>query len=269
VIRSEATFQYDISLPFAPSRFSLPRSPLSCGRLAVTASAFAAPLPSCLDMLVKLAAHDRLTVPLPYSKHRGVRAFVALCDRKERALLGKLYRNYYAYLTIDNRLVAPNTTHRNAGWHFDGMQGVRYPVKLPACHQYVVSDCLPTEFVCGSYDATHLDEAQDNWFVALSNQVRPEDERFFPGILEVVLMSAYQLHRSTPSLIAQRRMFMRLDYSLKQQDRLGNSLNPDLPAPWPYVTRDMPAHLSLPIQDTGWAHEQRFGSDSDLLGSSR
>ena len=209
-------------------------------------------------MVVKLSGQSHLTIPAPYLEHPGVQAFLALCDSKERSLLQALYPDYYAYLTVDNRLVLAGATHRNAGWHFDGMQGARYKIKLPACHQYVVSDCLPTEFVCAAYDATQLDENTDNWFASLSVQVLDSDPRFTPQPLQVVLISAYQLHRSVPASTAQRRMFMRLDYSLKQQDRLGNTQNPLLPAPWPYVSRNLPAHLSLPVSDTGWNNGRPF-----------
>jgi hypothetical protein len=257
---AEAILRTDISLPFQAARFSLSRTPLSCGTLPISLPDFAVPLPSCLDMVIKLADQASLSVPSPYLEHAGVRSFLTLCEQKEHELLGDRYPSYYAYLTVDNRLVLAGHTHRNAGWHFDGMQGTRYPIKLPACHQYVVTDCLPTEFACGPLQATQLDEAAHNWFVELSRQVQDSHPRFYPQPLEVVLMSAYQLHRAVPSPVTQRRMFLRLDYSLKQQDRLGNTLNPLLSVPWEYVRRDLPAHLQVPVEDTGWAHDRAFAA---------
>ena len=50
------------------------------------------------------------------------------------------HADYHAYLTIDQRSVAPGTLHREAPCHVDGFQGARWNPKCLANHSYTVSD---------------------------------------------------------------------------------------------------------------------------------
>lgn len=247
----------DVRMPFQAGRFAIPRRPVPVATMEPGILGHG--LPSCLDMLVMVPG-GAVTLPEPYRSDAGVSAFMEECLRFEDGLLPGWRGTHYAYLTVDCREVKAGRTHRNAGWHFDGMQGTRYPTKLDACHQYVVSDRMPTEFTDAATDAAGLDEDAHNWFVELGRQV-PEDAPILrPAPGEIVAMSAYQLHRSPVAGPGDGgwRAFLRLDFSLKMQDRKGNSINPDLPAPFPYVDRPMPGHLALPVSDAGWERGMAF-----------
>jgi len=247
----------DVSGPFAPERFAMRRLPAHVGHVSIP---FGSGLPSCLDMLVKLPGGD-LVVPEPYRSNEAIRHFLETSFAHEDGILPGWRESHYAYLTVDQRVVLEGASHRNGGWHFDGMQGERYKTKLNACHQYVVSDKLMTEFTDHPTDATGLDELKHNWFVELGRQVPEDAPVFTPDAYEIMLMSAYQLHRSPVARLGQGglRTFIRLDISLKQQDRLGNTPNPDLPAPFEFVPRSLPAGLALPISDSGWSGGTKFG----------
>jgi hypothetical protein len=56
------------------------------------------------------------------------------------------------------------------------------------------------------------------------------------------------------------RTFVRLDVSCKQQDRLGNTLNPVLAAPFEHVPRSMPDGLGVPVSDSRWDGAKRCGA---------
>jgi hypothetical protein len=244
---NQALFIADITTPFSAARFGLPRRPLRVGKVPF---AQFEPMPSCLDMLIKLPG-GALHLPAPWADSPALQSMLAQALVMEDQLLPSWRDTHYAYLTVDQRTVPAHKTHRNAGWHFDGMQGTRYLKKLPACHQYLCADALPTLFSSCAVDATGLDAQHDNWFEALGAQAR-HDPTCDPAPMDIIAMSAYQLHQSPRALTATRRTFVRLDISLKQQDRLGNSLNPLLPAPWPYVARALPEGLGRPIEDAGW-----------------
>ena len=197
-----------------------------------------------LDMLIKIPFGE---ARLPSGMPPGIRSLVENCLFADSDTDAR-----YAYLTIDRRIVAPGRTHRNAGWHFDGMQGARYSTKLPACRQYVVTwEGAPTEFCSGPFDLVRLNEREHNWFTALLTQPVGEVFTYAPGT--VIAMTAYQTHRSPVATARGWRTFFRLDLSYKRQDRLGNTMNPALPAPWTLVPRTLPAHLITPINDTGWS----------------
>jgi hypothetical protein len=248
----------DVSSPFDGSRFAIGRRPVRVGTIDL--DALDAETDSCLDMLVKLPGGD---VRLPEAfRTKAVFSLFTLAAEMEKKLPGPGWCDHYLYLTVDQREVLPGRSHRNAGWHFDGMQGSRYFEKLTACRQYVVSSANPTEYATLPTNADGLTEDGHNWFVELGAQI----DESIPGAVvkgapgEVMLMSAYQLHRSPVSMAEHpyRRTFFRLDVSMKQQDRLGNSLNPDLPAPFEFQPRGLPEGLRYEISDSGWEGGRKF-----------
>lgn len=240
----------DVKQPFTPNRFSISRQPVF---VATVQSDRIGNYPSCLDMLIKLPAAEA-EIPAPYCDDLVIQSLVSSAFSFEQNLLPTWFDSHYVYLTFDQRMLCAGKTHRNAGWHFDGMQGSRYPVKLNACHQYVYSSHCPTEFSAHPTSASNLDELTHNWYEALARQIPVTAPIIRPAIDELWCMSAYQLHRSP--VINQNevdlRTFLRIDISLKQQDRLGNTHNPCLPAPWSYVPRALPEGLARPISDAGW-----------------
>lgn len=255
---TELLIRDDISRPFTPERFNMRRRPLEIGQVPIESIG---QLPSCLDMLIKLPGGE-IVLPPPYDVDPGLAAFLAQAIAKEDDILPGWRARYHLYLTYDRRQVEAGRSHRNEGWHFDGMQGNRYSEKFEVCHQYVLSTHLPTEYTDHPTDATGLDENRHNWFLALGRQVPTDVEpiKATPGT--ITLMSAYQLHRSpvaTPEE-AGWRTFIRLDVSLKQQDRIGNSINPKLPAPWAFVERNLPDGLGVPVCDSSWSGAEKFSS---------
>jgi hypothetical protein len=214
-------------------------------------------MPSCLDMLIMMPGGP-LVLPQPYVSDAAIGEVVDMAMAFEDRLLPGWRDTRFLYLTVDRRFVEPGRTHRNGGWHFDGMQGARFVRKLPACHQYVVSDGLTTEFTDCRTDASGLDDLRHDFFSALGAQVPFDLPTFRPRPLEVVCMSAYQLHRSPVASEPIWRTFVRLDVSCKMQDRIGNTVNPSLPAPWEFVPRPLPEGLGTPIRDSSWAGARRF-----------
>ncbi|WP_253476791.1 hypothetical protein [Natronocella acetinitrilica] len=208
-------------------------------------------------MLIKLPRGE-IRLPSPYATHTAVNDLLEQILAFEQQLLGDDWEDYHLYLTVDCRSVPAGHTQRNPGWHFDGMQGVRYPKKLPICHQYVVSNSIPTEYAGAPLDAGGLDERKDNWFEVLGGMLPEDGLRELGQPYRIEAMSAYQLHRASVAEETAQRMFMRLDFSLKQQDRLGNTRNPLLAAPWVFVGRTS-LGASLPTE-TGFNRSGRYGA---------
>lgn len=249
--------QQDISSAFTPERFAIERLPVQVGYLPAPTTVM--DLPSCLDMPIMLPGGP-ITVPQPYLWSEAIIGMLEQVTAFENFLLPGWRDTHHLYLTVDTRWVEPGRTHRNAGFHFDGMQGSRYPLKLPACHQYVVSTASPTEFSDMPLDASALDEMRDNWFEALGAQVPENHMLWKPDACEIICMSAYQLHRSPVATQRHLRSFIRLDVSVKQQDRLGNTINPELTVPWTYVERSLPEGLARPISDSSWEGSSRLAA---------
>lgn len=228
----------DVQTIWNPDRFRMDRPIHAVGHIA-DKSGFCRPLPRVLDMPVKLAGGP-LRLPPVFNAHSGVHEFLKIAFHVEDEILPDWRETHNVYLTVDQKKVAPGQTQRQPGWHFDGMQGARYPVKLRACHSYLASSSLATEFAVQSFDASQLDECKDNWFDALGRQVNPHSIQI-SNSFDVLALSAYVIHRAVVAGQEVTRSFMRLDVTEKIFDRQGNTLNPWInTAHWDYQPRPIP-----------------------------
>lgn len=223
------TIKEDVSTPFSKSRFALRREPVCVERMNVITG-----LPRCLDMPVKLV-NTGLHMGRDYERLTDV---VMAAIAMEDAILPSWRDTHNVYITYDCREVFAGRTHRRGGWHIDGMQGERYPEKLPVCHQYIMSDGCPTEYARGPFTAP--DSYDVNWFEELGAQV-DEDDVMTGEVNSLMLMSAYQLHRSPVIREYGVRTLIRVEFSMKRFDRAGNTVNAELPYDWDCVPRDIPA----------------------------
>lgn len=248
----------DISSRFHPYRFSISRRPLKVGRLTST---FGTALPSCLDMLIYVPGGE-IALPEVYQDDAAVLETIRQAVEFEDQLMPSWRETHFIYLTVDQRALQSGRTHRNGGWHFDGMQGVRYPEKLEVCHQYVVSDNNPTEFSDVPVDANGLDEAKDNWFVELGKQIPEDAELIVPDTYDIMMMTAYQLHRSPVARPEHegQRTFIRMDFTRKKFDRIGNTINPVLPAPFEFFPRPLPFELVVEVKEAEWNGASQFSN---------
>lgn len=148
----------------------------------------------------------------------------------------------YAYLTIDQAPVKRGETQRKPGLHVDGFQGARIQPKLMIDHSYVVSDKYPTIFYGHKFLVEHLDESIHNFFLEFDEQAQ-EEMTWRPQLFEICLMNAYQIHRSDYATHDSARTFLRLSFTLRQFDRLGNTHNPLFNYNWNMVPRDTQTQL--------------------------
>ncbi len=245
----------DVRHAFDRSRFGIRRLPVAAGHLDPSGMSG---LPCCLNMLIKTPGGEPV-LPEPYRSHHEIISFTSACLRFEDGLLHRWRETYWLYLTVDCREVPAGLPQRGGGWHFDGMQGSRYRTKLPGCHVFLAASREPTEFSGAETDAATLDEDNDNWFKGLGRQVPADGPVWRPEAGQIVAFSAYQIHRSPAVRHSGPRALYRLDVSLKVQNDLVNTLNPDLHAPFPYEDRSIPSHLRRESVQAGWDGAERFG----------
>ncbi len=223
----------DINQVWDPKRFSIPHRPYTVR--SVPSGLVLSPKKDVLDMPIRL----------PYGSlcisDEAVKEIVGMCFQFEKLINPEL-DNYYCYLTINQGVVRSGGTQRKPGVHFDGMQGVRYPEHFRVCHQYLVASALPTNFYVQSFDASKLEPGKHNWFAAFEAQ-KKEDNRYAARPFDLVFMTAYCPHAATVAEEPTDRTFIRVEFSLKRFDRLGNSVNPQMETGWTYEERPIPGHL--------------------------
>ena len=228
------------------AQFRRPRRPLSLGVLSDDELAmFTRPgAARVLDMPIKMPDRDEYRLP------RALRQFAPtlqrIIDAEHR--VNPHHAEYHAYLTIDQRVVAPHTLHREAPCHVDGFQGARWDPKCRTNHTYTVSDVLPTAYYVQPFDFTGLDERVHDFFWEMNAQVAETNEafRWQPRPAEITLMDCYCVHRGVEADRAMPRTWLRLSFEERRRvfDRLGNAHNPLFDYDWPMVERDI-EHLHL------------------------
>lgn len=221
--------------------FQRPRRPVSLGVLDdhELAEFRREGAPRVLDMPIKFPDIDEVRLP------RALRQFAPVIQR----ILDFEYRvnpdprDYFAYLTIDQRVVAPGTLQREAPCHVDGFQGARWQPKCRTNHSYTVSDVLPTAYYVQPFDFTGLDEAVHDFFWEMNAQVAATDEahRWQSRAAELTMMDCYCVHRGVEAQVETPRTWLRLSFEERRRvfDRLGNAHNPLFDYAWPMVERDI------------------------------
>jgi hypothetical protein len=225
----------DILNVWEPERFAVERKPIRIGSVT-DKNDFQKEISSCLDMPIKLPYGD---IVIPYESD-SVKNIIEQCVDFEKTV-NPFYNKYYIYLTIHQKWVKKGETQRNHGAHFDGMQGVRYTNKIPVCHSYLVSDSIPTHFFVQPFP-TDLDEDKHNWFDSFA-KVTDNNKAVYTKPFDIYFMTAYNVHECTYAEEDTFRTFVRVEFSLKQFNRNGNSVNPNLESGFIYEDRNIPQHL--------------------------
>jgi hypothetical protein len=192
-----------------------------------------------LDMPIKFPDCDEYRLP------RAFRQFAFVLQKVidfEHGINDKT-EDYYAYLTIDQGVVAPQTLQREAPCHVDGFQGARWQPKVVGNHTYTVSDVLPTAYYIQPFNFDALDEARHDFFWEMNAQVAETKEayKWQPREAEVTLMDCYTVHRGVEAPRPMTRTWLRLSFEERSRkfDRLGNAHNPLFDYDWTMVERDI------------------------------
>lgn len=226
---------------FDLQEFTRPRRPVSLGLVeGEELAVFARPgATRVLDMPIKLPDQDDYRLPRALAQFEGVVARIIDFEHAHNPH----HREYFAYLTIDQRWVLAESLHREAPCHVDGFQGARWQPKCRTNHSYTVSDVLPTAYYPQVFDFSGLDERVHDFFWEMNAQVADQREasRWQPAPGELTLMDCYCVHRGVEATERTFRTWLRLSFEERRRvfDRLGNAKNPCLDYAWEMVPRDI------------------------------
>jgi len=228
------TFATTLNTVWDLKHFQTARKPLSLGHVDIPWTGL-----RILDMPIKFPRTD-YRIPQELSAYLGF--ILQVVGIEER--LNDQHDKYYAYLTVDSGVVKGYQSQRNPGLHVDGFQGARQNPKVWAGHSYIACDTLPTRFYNQPFSCDGLDEARDNFFHAFDRQALPASVvDIIPNTINY--MDAYCVHESVKTTQTVGRTFLRLSYSVRQFDRLGNTHNPMLMYNWEMVPRDFQGSLAV------------------------
>lgn len=221
-----------------PSEFLIPRAPLHIGTVTNKAQFDLSGVPRVLDMPIKFPNSRGIYIPAELNQFRE--AIQKIMDFEFS--VNPQFNAFYAYLTVDQKYVESGSSHRNSGPHVDGLQGRNYPVKLSIDHSYLVSNLDPTWFFTNSFNLSRFDVTVDD-FNKIFAQQADYSTLVRPGPYEIVMMDAFTVHESPVLSQGGLRTLLRLEFSEKVFDRLGNTHNPLFNYQWNMVPRPIPNDL--------------------------
>ena len=191
-----------------------------------------------------------LPIKFPGSSYRvpieleWLHEFLQLCINAEQLINADL-DNYYAYLDVECSFVPPHHFQRLPGPHSDAIQGRRIQPKQPVEHFYATVSYDPTRFFVQPFDL-----ADCNLETHYVNPVFAQQAHLKNVIThkagEITLFDAYTIHEAIQSLRGGERTFVRLGFSTRQYDRLGNAHNPLFDYAWEMVPRPLPDLIGIP-----------------------
>lgn len=227
------------------AQFQQPHQPVSVGLLDTKElSIFTQPFEKSggarvLDMPIKFPDNPEYRIPRALAQFAG--AIQKIIDFEHH--VNPHHADYFAYLTIDQRIVQAGTLHREAPCHVDGFQGARWNPKCYNNHSYTVSDVLPTAYYVQPFDFTGLDESKHDFFWEMNAQVADTNEayKWQSQAAEITIMDCYCVHRGVPTDVPVMRTWLRLSFEERRRifDRLGNGHNPLFAYAWEMQERDI------------------------------
>lgn len=149
--------------------------------------------------------------------------------------------DYYVYITVDQKMVSANKTHRRAGAHSDAFISDKDGKQVditgkktkelqretgPVSHTYICYDKLPTEF----FDAVFpLEDGDCETSLKVFDRIvegLDESQIITYEPYNVIQMTPYDVHRCAVAQEDMNRTFVKISVSRKRYVREGNTVNP-------------------------------------------
>ncbi|MCB9024776.1 MAG: hypothetical protein H6625_00530 [Bdellovibrionaceae bacterium] len=228
----------DLLLPWNVERMSDIYAPIPLGLLDGKKN-FSSSTVSVLNMPIKMPGTD---VRVPVELKQFYEFLQRILDHEIK--INPDYKDFFAYLTVDQSPVQENKTHRQSGIHIDGVQGARYPVKLPPEHTYSASDTLGTIFYPQPFNLKGLNLEKVFIHDLLWDQHDPQVAMVTEDYV-IYFWNSYSVHEAQKSSVfIPRRTFIRVEFSKKIYDSHGDTRNPLFKYDWQQTYRPIPSEIT-------------------------
>lgn len=138
--------------------------------------------------------------------------------------------DYHAYITIDQKLVAPHRTQRRQGFHGDAFltpENADLGRSALTENTYLVCDSLPTEFKAGPFDLSDVYPDIARVLSRFDELAAAQETLTFP-MYQVVRVTPFEVHSPTVNHTDEpiERTFLKITFSRERFNREGNGVNP-------------------------------------------
>lgn len=158
--------------------------------------------------------------------------FVKFCCLYESSF-NKNFDKLFMHLTVDKKIVEPNTTHRVEGFHVDGYQGHKFPIKHEIEHSYLWCSDYGTEFCPQPFFIEHIDDSKFMLFDEFNKQaIESNVYKCLPN--NIYIFDPYMVHRSPLIDKKTERLIVRLTCEYQKLLDPNDTVNPNLMYEIPY-----------------------------------
>ncbi|ESZ91108.1 hypothetical protein SBOR_8508 [Sclerotinia borealis F-4128] len=235
------TVVQDINQGWNSENFLTPRIPVVIDTVSDKPQFDLLGVPRCIHLPIKMA-HSDIRVPNNYLQFRETLEKIFDAEMA----INSAYEKYYAYLTVDQLHIRAGQSQRVSGLHVDGLPRDRtHPEKHPIDHAYLVANTLPSRFFAHPFDMRPYD-LQTHHFYNIFERLGDIKKSFQAQPYEINLMNAYSVHDSPVADRDYMRTIVRVEFSVLQFDRVGNSHNPCFEYRWDMIPRPIPERLYDP-----------------------
>lgn len=216
IIDKDHPSYHDMFNQFSIRKYCFPRFPIDMGKVSLPEEN----VPNVLRLPIKMAGEE---VKIP----KEIMAWKPLIDRilQYEVVINRQYEKFFVHVTIDTSYVNVGEYHRFPGYHGDGLQGAKFPVKLTCEHSYIVVTDPPTEVCLQPFFLDHLDPAKHNLFTEMDKQALPENTYKLLSN-HLYLFDPYVVHRTPKINSPINRTFFRLTVTPAELMVPKNTINP-------------------------------------------
>ncbi len=163
------------------------------------------------------------------------------------------YDDAYLYLSVDAGFVPKGKSQRIVFAHVDGIpRNRKTPGTTRTDHSYLITNSIPTKFFMQDFDMSSYDLNKHNFFEVMNRTAR-EESAVLTKPFAITLMGPYNVHTAIQNMDKDvQRVFMRIETSYLDFDRIGNSINPAFIGytgyPFEYQHRPIPFQLVVPTE---------------------
>jgi hypothetical protein len=199
--------------------------------------AFQYPMPNVVNLPIKMMGDDTIYLPVEYE---GMSEALSKIFAYEKAV-NPNYSDYYAYLTVDKRTILENSDQ--GVYHVDGFQSAEQ-TNMTVQRNYAVCDVVPIQHVVDPMETRGLiGDTVGEFYKSFAHQSQHVD-KMETVPFQIYLYDAFQVHKTTQAMVTTDRTYLRVSFTQRRLNRLGNGINPLIPHEWTYVPQNLEAEVT-------------------------
>ena len=182
-----------------------------------------------------------------------VRDFVTFCCIYETSFNSR-FDELFAHITVDRKKLTPAEFHRVPGFHVDGFQGHKFPIKHEIEHSYLWSSQLGTEFCVQPFFISHIDDSKylifDEFEKQMNKNPNGEPYNMYQCLgSNVYIFDPYMVHRTPIVTEPIDRLLIRITFEYQKLLDPNDTMNPAMKfkVPYKYDIRNRLGEYSLPL----------------------